>query len=139
MSKSYGNTIGIFEEGKALKKSVNAIVTDSRPPEEKKDPDGVNAYKILELFLDDAERADWRARLEAGGVGYGHLKGALIEKIDARFGPARARYQALTTTEAGAKELEGLLAEGAGIARAIARETLARCYDAVGIPNASRR
>ena len=33
MSKSYGNTIDIFAEGKALKKTVMSIVTDSTPLE----------------------------------------------------------------------------------------------------------
>lgn len=139
MSKSYGNTIWIFEEGKALKKSVNAIVTDSRPPEEPKDPDGVNAYKILELFLSVDEQKEWRARLQQGGVGYGDLKGELIRRIDVRFGEARTRYKALLSTDNGQRELEATLQQGAGVARAIARETLARCYEAVGMPNASAR
>jgi tryptophanyl-tRNA synthetase len=133
MSKSYGNTIWIFDEGKALKKSVNAIVTDSRLPEEKKDPDELNVFQILDLFLADAERADWRARIEAGGVGYGHLKAAIQEKMDACFGPARERYKALMTTDEGRRELEAVLQRGAADARAIARATLARCMGAVGM------
>lgn len=139
MSKTYGNAIWIFEEGKALKKAVNAIVTDSRPPEEPKDPDGVNAYKILELFLDAGERAAWRERLLQGGVGYGDLKGEIMARVDARFGDARARYKELMTTDAGRRELEILLQEGATVARAMARQTLARCYEAVGMPNAAAR
>jgi tryptophanyl-tRNA synthetase len=138
MSKSYNNTIGIFEEGNALKKSVNAIVTDSREPAEPKDPDTLNVYGILALFLDDAEKADWRARLQAGGVGYGHLKTAIREKMDARFGAARERYKQLMTTPAGHDELEAILQRGAKDARAIARATLARAMDAVGIVNRAK-
>jgi tryptophanyl-tRNA synthetase len=118
---------------------VNAIVTDSRTPEEPKNPDELNVYKILALFLDEAERADWRSRLEKGGVGYGHLKGAIREKMDALFGSARERYRALTTTDAGRAELEAILAHGAKSAREIAQATLARCYEAVGMPNAKAR
>ncbi|MEC8544867.1 MAG: tryptophan--tRNA ligase, partial [SAR324 cluster bacterium] len=33
MSKSYGNDLWIFEEGKKLKKAVGRIPTDSRAPE----------------------------------------------------------------------------------------------------------
>ncbi len=139
MSKSYNNAIWIFDEGKPLKKSVNAIVTDSRPPEEPKDPDGINAYAILELFLDEAERADWRARIAKGGVGYGHLKGAIIEKMDARFGEARGAYHELMRADAGQRRLEDVLARGAAAARPLAQATLARCYDAVGMANAGRR
>ncbi|OGQ16834.1 MAG: tryptophan--tRNA ligase, partial [Deltaproteobacteria bacterium RBG_16_71_12] len=133
MSKSYGNDIWIFEEGKALKRSVNAIVTDSRPPEEPKDPDGITAYAILELFADEAERADWRARIGKGGVGYGHLKGAIIEKMDARFGPARALYRELLESQDGKRRVEETLARGASIARPLAQATLARCFEAVGM------
>lgn len=139
MSKSYGNDIWIFDEGKALKKSVNAIVTDSRPPEQPKDPDGVNAYAILELFLDEAERIDWRARIAKGGVGYGHIKGAIIEKMDARFGAARGSYRELMGSAAGQRRLEDTLTRGAATARPLARATLARCFDAVGMGNAAAR
>lgn len=138
MSKSYGNSIWMFEEGKALKKAVNAIVTDSRPPEEPKDPEGLNVYAILALFLDDAEKTDWRARLAKGGVGYGDMKKAIMEKMDARFGEARERYRQLTTTPQGQDELEAVLVAGAATVRPLARATLARCYEAVGMPNRAR-
>ncbi len=142
MSKSYNNTIWIFEEGKALKKAVGAIVTDSRPPEEPKDPAGVNAFLILELFLDDAELADWKKRVSEGGPGapgYGDMKKAIMAKMDERFGDARARYHAFMPGGARHDEAEDVLADGAKRARRIAREVLARCYDAVGMDNASRR
>jgi tryptophanyl-tRNA synthetase len=139
MSKSYGNAIWIFEEGNALKKAVNSIVTDSRPPEEPKEPDSVNAFALLSLFLDDDERADWQRRLRAGGVGYGHLKGALMEKINGRFGPARERYKHLMGSADGQRELEETLQHGAALARPLAKATLARCLDAVGMGNAAAR
>ncbi len=139
MSKTYHNAIWIFEEGKALKKSVNAIVTDSRPPEEPKDPASVNAFAILELFLDEAARADWRARIAKGGVGYGHLKGAIIEHMDAHFGSARVAYTELMQSVSGQRRLEDAMAHGASLARPLAQATLARCFDAVGIGNAARR
>jgi tryptophanyl-tRNA synthetase len=139
MSKSYNNAISIFVEGKALKKQVNAIVTDSREPAEPKEPDSVNAYGLLALFLDAAEREEWSQRLRAGGVGYGDLKGALIAKMDARFGEARLRYQALMTTSAGEDELEAILERGAARARPVAQATLHRCFEAVGMPNTARR
>ena len=45
MSKSYDNTIGLFEEEKALKKKIMRIPTDSTPVEEAKDPD--NSYIVM--------------------------------------------------------------------------------------------
>ena len=133
MSKSYGNSIWIFEEGKALKKEVNRIVTDSRPPEEPKDPDSVLLLRFLELFLAPDELAQWKERLRAGGAqapGYGHLKARLIEAIDAAFGPARARRRELLDEPA---QVERILAEGGARARARARATVDRCYRACGL------
>jgi tryptophanyl-tRNA synthetase len=133
MSKSYGNSIWIFEEGKALKNAVNRIQTDSRPPEEPKDPGGVLLLRFLELFLPAAEHAQWCERVRAGGTGapgYGHLKARLIEAVEATFGPARARRKALLDTPA---ELERVLAEGGRRARARARVTVDRCYRACGL------
>lgn len=136
MSKSYGNTIWIFDEGKALKKSVNAIVTDSRLPAEPKDPDGVNAFLILELFLNDDEKKEWRERISRGGEGapgYGDMKKEIMARMDALFGEARERYHAYME---GARrdELEDVMREGARRARAVATQVLARCYEASGFP-----
>jgi len=133
MSKSYGNSIWIFEEGKALKKEVNRIVTDSRPPEEPKDPDSVLLVRFLELFLAPDELAQWKERLRAGGAGapgYGHLKVRLIEAIDEAFGPARARRRELMDEP---ERVERILAEGGARARARARATVDRCYRACGL------
>ena len=46
MSKSYNNYIDIFEQGKALKKQVMSIETDSKTLEEPKDPDTCNVFQI---------------------------------------------------------------------------------------------
>jgi tryptophanyl-tRNA synthetase len=139
MSKSYDNTIWLFEEGKALKKAVNAIVTDSRLPAEAKDPDSVNAFLLLELFLDDEEAKEWRARIAAGGEGapgYGDMKKELMRRMDERFGEARERYRAFLPGGSSHGQAEAVLQAGAGRAGALARAVLARCYDAVGMPNA---
>ena len=56
MSKSYGNTIGIFLDAKELKKRVMAIVTDAAPVEAPKDPDKCNLFNIFKLFA-PADRA----------------------------------------------------------------------------------
>ncbi|MCP3918286.1 MAG: tryptophan--tRNA ligase [bacterium] len=133
MSKSYGNTLWIFEEGKKLKKAVNAIKTDSREPSEPKDPEGVLLVDFLELLLDETELADWKARVREGGEGapgYGHLKARLIEGIDAAFGPARERRRELL---ADPDELERILARGADRARGRAAATRDRALAACGL------
>ena len=133
MSKSYGNSIWIFASGKPLKKLVGRIVTDSRPPEEPKDPSGMLLFDFLELLLDAAEQEEWRERVRRGGEGapgYGHLKVRLIEAFEERFAPARARREELLADPG---EVDRILARGAEVARARAAATLDRAYRACGI------
>lgn len=133
MSKSYGNGIWIFEEGKKLKKAVNRIVTDSREPEEAKDPDSVLLMKFLALFLDAGELGEWGDKLRAGGEGapgYGHLKVRLIEAMNEHFGPARERRRELLDDPA---ELDRILAKGAEPARARAQAVVDRAMTAAGL------
>ncbi|MEO0651725.1 MAG: tryptophan--tRNA ligase, partial [Planctomycetota bacterium] len=96
MSKSYGNDIWLFESGKKLKKRVNQFVTDSRPPEEPKDPAELVIFDLLRLFLDADELADWEQRVRQGGEGapgYGHLKVRLVEAIEDGFAGIRQRRE----------------------------------------------
>lgn len=133
MSKSYGNDIWIFESGAALKKRVNQIVTDSRPPEEPKNPDALFLFELLALFLEPAELGDWKETVRAGGPkapGYGKLKGRLAEAIEARFAPARAQREELL---AHPERVEAALAAGAERARQQARAVRDRCYRACGL------
>ena len=133
MSKSYGNAIEIFLAGKPLKKAVGKITTDSRAPEEPKDPDELLLFTFLKLFLDEAELGDWAQRIRAGGEGapgYGHLKMRLIEAMDATFADARARREELLASP---DVVEDALQRGAAIARERARATLDRAYRACGI------
>ena len=133
MSKTYGNTIGIFESGKALKKTIGRITTDSRAPEDPKDPDELLLMRFLALFLEPDELEDWRARVRQGGPGapgYGHLKARLIEAMDQRFGEARLRYEELSARP---DEVERVLRAGAEVARARAGATLDRALRACGL------
>jgi tryptophanyl-tRNA synthetase len=133
MSKSYGNDLWIFESGKRLKKACGRIVTDSRPPEEPKDPDELLPLKLLALFVDAEEKQTWRDRVRRGGPdapGYGHMKVRLAEVMEERFGDARARRSELLSDPA---ELDAILARGAVKARERARATVDRCYRACGI------
>ncbi|MBI5431405.1 MAG: tryptophan--tRNA ligase [Planctomycetes bacterium] len=133
MSKSYGNHIWLFASGKELKKAVGRVVTDSRPPEEPKDPASVLLFELLRLFLDEGELADWKRRVQTGGPGapgYGHLKQRLVEAADAFFAPARARREELLRDPG---EVDRMLARGAERARARARATRDRALAACGL------
>ncbi len=140
MSKSYGNTIDIFAEGKDLKRAVAGIVTDATPLDEPKDPDTNTVFALYSLFATEEERAEMRrqfaepqykAQDRAGrSFGYGDAKAALIQLMDREFGEARARRKQLAADPA---SVEAVLAEGARKAQAAARETMRRVREAVGM------
>jgi len=133
MSKSYGNDLWIFETGKKLKAAVGRIVTDSRPPGEPKDPKDLLLFRFLELFLDRAELSTWEERVRRGGEGapgYGHLKQRIVEAIEERFAPARARREELLADPA---EVDRVLERGAEAARAVAARTARRALLACGL------
>jgi tryptophanyl-tRNA synthetase len=130
MSKSYGNTIEIFAEGKPLRKTVMGIVTDSTTVADPKDPARCNVFALHTLFATEEEKAALAARYRAGGMGYGEAKQALLEKIEGYFGPFRERRKQLVQTPAFVDEV---LREGARRARAEAQETMALVREAVGM------
>ena len=130
MSKSYNNTIEIFSAGKPLKKQVMKIVTDSKQLEDPKDPDTCNVFALYKLFASEGEQADLAERYRAGGMGYGHAKTELLEKINEHFGPMRERRAALA---ADMGYVEDVLRQGAERAGALARETLQKARRAVGL------
>ena len=95
MSKSYDNTIGIFDEGKALKKKVMSIVTDSTPLEEPKDPEKDNVFAMIKLFANENDLNRIAGSYRAGGYGYGHAKKELLGFITDYFAEARERRKEL--------------------------------------------
>lgn len=130
MSKSYGNAIGIFDEGKALKTRVMGIVTDSTPVEDPKDPETNTVYQLYSLVADAAETAEMAGRFREGGYGYGDAKKALLAKIDAYFGPFRERRRELAADES---YVTDVLRDGAARARVHARGVLDRARRACGV------
>ena len=133
MSKSYGNTIGIFDEGKSLKKKVMSIVTDSKSLEEPKDPNADNVFSLIRLFADEAKRAEIAAAYRAGGYGYGHAKKELLALVTDYFAEARERRRDLAARPAYVRDV---LAAGGAAARARAAEVLGEVREAVGFLNA---
>src|ERR1039457_1765370 len=131
MSKSYGNTLEIFGEEKALRKKVMGIKMDSRTPAEPK-PDAEQniAIQILKLVAPPEVAKDYEDRLRAGGLGYGDLKKALFEHYWNHFAAARARRAELA---ANLDYVHKVLSDGAASARTIARKVLQRAKVASGL------
>ncbi len=130
MSKSYGNTIDLFQEEKALRKQIMRIVTDPTPVEEPKDPDKCNVFQIYRLFMNKEQEADLRRRYEAGGMGYGEVKEELFVTVRDFFAPyAERRKELLADTD----EVRSILAQGADKARHTAVKTLRKVRKKTGL------
>ncbi len=95
MSKSYGNTIEIFEPEKDVKKKIMRIVTDSTPVEQPKDPDKCNVFALLKLFALPDELAEWEKKYRSGGMGYSEAKQRLAELAIEYFRPFRKKELSL--------------------------------------------
>ncbi|MCC7420913.1 MAG: tryptophan--tRNA ligase [Planctomycetaceae bacterium] len=130
MSKSYGNTIEIFEEPKKLRKKIMAIKTDSTPVEAPKDPEACNVFTLYKLFASQEQQDALAARYRSGGMGYGEAKQSLFDAANAYFAEARDRRAQLV---ANPKQVEDVLQEGARKARAKGREVLDRAREACGL------
>ncbi len=130
MSKSYDNTVPLFEGGaKGLREALARVVTDSRAPGEAKEPEGSHLVAIYEAFANDAERAQLRADLRAG-LAWGDAKAVVVERIERDIAPMRERYADLI---AHPERIEETLLEGARKARAVAAPFLATLREAVGL------
>ncbi len=130
MSKSYDNTIPLFEGGaKALRSAVMRIVTDSREPGEPKDAEGSHLYALYRAFATPAESSAFRLQLEQG-LGWGDAKAMLCERIEQEIGPMRDRYAELM---AHPERIEDILQAGAEKARRLATPFMAVLREAVGL------
>lgn len=130
MSKSYNNTLEIFEDPKAQRKKIMRITTDSRPMEQPKDPMGDHLFELYSLVATQDEREAMAAMYRRGGFGYGEVKKALADAAERFFGEARARRAEL---ERDPDRVRMILAEGAVKARTKAGEVLARAKKACGL------
>lgn len=131
MSKSYHNTIPLFEGGaKALKDAVGRIVTDSRAPgEAKHDAEQSHLYILYQAFARPEAAADFLSELKAG-MGWGDAKKALLGLLEENIAPMRERYETLIARP---DDIEAILQEGARKARRIATPFLAEIREAVGL------
>ena len=130
MSKSYGNTIEIFEPEKSVKNKVMKIVTDSTPVEAPKNPEKDNVFALLRLFASPEELAEWDRRYRSGGMGYGEAKKRLAELMIEYFKPYRQKRSEL---EKNPDAVNAMLKRGAERARAVATPTLVAARKAVGL------
>ncbi len=130
MSKSYNNTIEIFEEPKALRKKIMRITTDSRPMDQPKEPETDHLFQLYSLFATDSQRDEMAALYRRGGFGYGQVKTALADVAENYFAAARAKRAELAGNP---QQVSDILADGARRARRKAGEVLGRAKKACGV------
>jgi tryptophanyl-tRNA synthetase len=133
MSKSYNNTIPLFEPEKKFRKLINKIKTNSLEPGDPKDPDTCTLYSIYQAFATESELAAIREEY-AKGIAWGEMKRILFEYINEQITPARERYIALLEAP---EHIEEQLQEGAKKARAVSAPFLQELRKAVGISKIS--
>ena len=134
MSKSYGNTINLFDPPKATRKRIMGIKTDSTPVEDPKDPDTCNVFALYRLMAEPDEIADLREAYLKGGMGYGDAKKRLADVVERVLGPARERREKLASDSA---YVDDVLSTCGAAARAVAREVMADVRGACGLVAAS--
>ena len=130
MSKNYSNTIPIFADLNYLRKQVMRIVTDSKRPEDPKNPDECNVFKIFKYFASPQAIALRHAAYLKGGLAYSDIKQELYELLKEFFGSRRKTYRQLLNDK---DQLDDILSKGADRARAMARPVLTGLRRAIGI------
>lgn len=130
MSKSYDNTIPLFEGGaKALRTAISRIVTDSREPGEPKDAEASHVLTLYRAFATEQQSADFKNALEQG-LGWGDAKNQLYTLIDSQLAPMRDRYQDLIAVP---DRIEDILQAGAAKARKRSAPLMEQLREAVGL------
>ena len=130
MSKSYGNTIGMFEEEKPLRKKVMALKTDSTGVEEPKPTENSTILALYKLVASGTDYDQMVAEFQKGGVGYGDFKKRLFEAIWTYFAPMRERRAEILADPG---YVDRVLKEGAEKANALAKPVMQRVRKAVGL------
>lgn len=130
MSKSYDNVIPMFAQSKELRKRVMRIVTDSRRPEDPKDPETDNVFAIYKHFASAEDVQRVREGYLKGGLAYSQIKTELFELLEIEFSEARDKYERYMEDR---EYLEQILLQGAEKARKISRPKIAQIRQAIGV------
>ena len=129
MSKSYNNTIPIFDSRKQIRKKIMRIVTDATDVDKPKDKD-TPLFQLYSLFLDSSGQKDLSDRYEGTGLRYGDVKQELFEKVMDYFQPYREQRKTLISRPG---QVHDILKSGAKKAKDVAEEVLDRVQAAVGV------
>ena len=130
MSKSYNNTLAVFETSKVQRKQIMRIPTDSRPMEDAKQPEEDVLYQLYSLVASESDREQMAAMYRRGNFGYGEVKKALASAAEDFFAEAREHRQQWAARP---DDVRDVLAQGAVRARTKAAAVLQRAQEACGL------
>lgn len=131
MSKSYNNTIPLFDTEKKLQKGINKIKTNLLEPGEAKDPNDSTVFDIYKAFATPEQTEEMRNKF-AEGIAWGQAKKELFELINGQLAEPREKYLELMANPA---KVEAILQAGAEKARARVRGLISDLRNAVGLVN----
>ncbi|EAQ63777.1 tryptophanyl-tRNA synthetase [Marinomonas sp. MED121] len=129
MSKSYNNTIPLFEGEKKLKKAINKIKTNLLEPGEAKDPNDSTVFDIYRAFANEEQTAAMHQKF-LDGIAWGEAKKELFNLVNDELGEAREKYNALM---AAPDEIEDILQAGAAKARIRAQSIVNPLRESMGL------
>jgi len=130
MSKSYGNTIGMFEAEGAMKKKIMGLKTDSTPVEEPKRVEGSTILALYKLVASPSDYETMAGQFQAGGFGYGDFKKRLFAALWEYFAPLRKRREQIVADPG---YVDAVLRQGEEKANAVAEAVMSRVRAAVGL------
>lgn len=129
MSKSYGNTINLFDEEAVMRKKIMSMKTDSKALGEALDPDTCPVFAFHRLF-ENPNLDDLAARYREGAIGYGDSKKELFEVVWEFFRPMRERREKLLADPG---YLDAVMQKGARRANEQAEKKLSQVRQALGL------
>jgi tryptophanyl-tRNA synthetase len=132
MSKSLGNTISLREAEPAIWEKLRTAATD--PARVRRtdpgNPDVCNIFSLHKFFSTPERQAEVRVGCTTAGIGCIDCKKWLFEGLKADLNRIRERREALLARP---ERIDEILVEGARQARAIARETMVKVYERLGL------
>ena len=127
MSKSYGNTISLFEDAATLKKKVMAIMTDSKDVAERKNPEQDLVFAFHKLFAGNKLPKIEKGYRE-GGLSYRDSKEMLFEFMEEFIAPLREKFANISDDE-----VLAVLEDGGKKARKISEKMMVKVKTACGL------
>jgi tryptophanyl-tRNA synthetase len=131
MSKSLGNTIGLFESPEAIWEKLRPAATDPARKTRKDPgtPEICNLFTLHQGFSPPDTVADVAHKCRTAGWGCLDCKRVLADNMITTLAPIRERAAALKRDPAGVLDT---LRDGASRARALAHRTIAEVRDKMG-------